>query len=130
MPATGQDRSRRKIAPRWHGRCRSVAGRLIALAPAPFLQVAEDVNLLARSGRAAEQVLRLANGADQVGAKRSGLDSRDCLASIAPPERQWVADFVVLVRGIDGRDDLDLHRALALLNDARIGFPLIARRSL
>ncbi len=56
-----------------------------------------------------------------------GESKSDCLASIAPAERQWVADFVVLVRGTDGRDDLDLHRALALLTDARIGFPLIAK---
>jgi hypothetical protein len=50
------------------------------------------------------------------------------LLDIAPAERRWIADFVVLKRGIGSVSvQSDFDRSLRLLGDACIGFPLVAK---
>ncbi len=49
------------------------------------------------------------------------------LAGVAAAQRRWIADFVVLKRGPDGCDQLDLSRAIALVREAGLSFPLVAK---
>jgi membrane protein DedA with SNARE-associated domain len=47
---------------------------------------------------------------------------------VAPAERRWIADFVLVERGAGaGSLDADADRALCVLNDAGLDFPLIAK---
>ena len=58
-----------------------------------------------------------------------GESKSDCLALVADGDRAFVADYVVLQRSASGDADgaCDLERALTLLADAGIPFPLIAK---
>ena len=48
-----------------------------------------------------------------------------CLAAVAPEQRCWIADFVTLQRSAGERADVD--RALRLVAEAGMNFPLIAK---
>ena len=54
-----------------------------------------------------------------------GESKSDCLAAVAPVQREWIADFTVLTRSDNA--DVDLDRAKAQLAGAQIGYPLIAK---
>jgi membrane protein DedA with SNARE-associated domain len=54
-----------------------------------------------------------------------GESKSDCLAAVAPDQRQWVATFTVFTRSNNA--DIDLQRATGQLSIAQIGYPLIAK---